>query len=39
MVDLIIEEGRVTIDLARMSAATIAVSLDTVEPGAAVGVI
>ena len=39
MVDLIIEKGRVTIDLARLSAATVALSLDTVEPGVSVGVI
>ena len=39
MVDLIIEEGRVTIYLAQISAATFAVSLDTVEPVVAVGVI
>ena len=33
------DEGRVIIDLALMSAATGAVSLDTVEPGVAIGVI
>ena len=39
MVDLIIEEGRVTLDLDPMSAATGVVSLDTGEPGVSVGVV